>query len=45
MYSVLINRNAQKYVDSNPFFSFVVLAGFTVFMVVLGAYLFKKIKV
>ncbi len=29
----------------NPFFSFVVLTGFTVFMVVLGAYLFRKINV
>ena len=28
----------------NPFFSFVVLTGFTVFMVVLGAYLFRKIN-
>jgi len=29
----------------NPFFSFAVLTGFTVFMVVLGAYLFRKINV
>ncbi len=29
----------------DPFFSFVVLAGFTVFMVVLGATLFRKINV
>lgn len=29
----------------DPFFSFVVLAGFSVFMVVLGAYLFRKIHV
>lgn len=29
----------------NPFFSFVVLTGFTVFMVVLGACLFRKINV
>jgi ABC-2 type transport system permease protein len=29
----------------NPFFSFVVLTGFTIFMLVLGAYLFRKINV
>lgn len=29
----------------NPFFCFVVLTGFTVFMVVFGAYLFRKIDV
>jgi ABC-2 type transport system permease protein len=29
----------------NPFFSFVVLTGFTVIMVILGAYLFRKINV
>jgi len=29
----------------DPFFSFVVLTGFTVFMVVFGAYLFRKINV
>lgn len=29
----------------NPVFSFVVLAGFTIFMVIFGAYLFRKISV
>lgn len=29
----------------NPLFSFVVLTGFTLFMVVLGAYLFRKIQI